>query len=209
MTAQQIADPSIPPLDVSSKAREGAPAPSLAENSDIDYSTPAIIPEDDALSRLDWHMRMVRKYRAERAELDAVYAAEMERIGDRWQNRQRIIEQKANWHAAPIESYHLAHPEKRTIELPHGTSKVRVAKSPQVFMPGESSKEVTEWARTAHPEIMRGPNVSDVRRVVEIVTHDDGSLSVIDPATGEVVPGVHAAWPLPSWSLDVEDGSPF
>jgi hypothetical protein len=41
------------------------------------------------------------------------------------------------------------------------------------------------------------------------VTHDDGTLTVIDPATGEVVPGVKAEWPRASWSLDTEVGEPF
>ena len=209
MTAQQIADPSIPPLDVSSKAREGVPAPSLAENLDIDYSVPAVIPEDDALSRLDWHVRMVRKYRSEMADVDALYKAEIERMIDRRDNRRRIIQNAIDWHSAPIKSYHLAHQDDRTIELPHGASKLTVPTKPKVFMEGEQSDAVTEWARRAHPEIMKGPNISDVRKVVDIKDHKDGTFTVLDPTTGEVVPGVTAQIPLPSWSLDVEPGAPF
>jgi hypothetical protein len=32
---------------------------------------------------------------------------------------------------------------------------------------------------------------------------------VVDPATGEVVPGVTAQIPDPKWSIDLEPGAPF
>ena len=209
MTAQELALQSSPTTEIEQQTGGGVSASPPVENSDIDYSTPAILPEDDALSRLDWHMRMVRKYRAEVAELDDVYLAEMDRMRDRYANRRRIIEDKSRWHQAPIESYHRAHPDQRTIELPHGASKLSVPKTPKVFMNGEHNEAVTEWARKAHPEIMKGPNITDVRKVVDIKDHNDGTFTVVDPTTGEVVPGVTAQIPLPSWSLDVEPGSPF
>lgn len=184
-------------------------APVLAGTSDIDYSVPAVIPDDDALSRLDWHMRMIRVRTTELHDVDRLYNAEMARIKDRHQNRRRIIQNAIDWHSAPIRSYHLAHLDERTIEMPHGTSKVTVPVKPKVFMDGEQSDVVTEWARTAHPEIMKGPNVTDVRRVVDIKDHKDGTFTVVDPTTGEVVPGVTAQIPQPSWSLDIEPGSPF
>jgi hypothetical protein len=207
-----VTDQQIAPLlsrSVEQATPEHSPISGVAETSDVDYSIPAVIPELDPLPRLDYHIRMVRKYRHEASELDAIYRAEMDRITDRYKNRLRIIQSKIDWHASPIESYHRAHDDTATLELTHGASRLRKAHHAKVFMPGETSDVVTEWARTAHPEILRGPNVTDVRRVVDIVTHDDGTLTVIDPATGEVVPGVKAEWPVASWSLDTEAGEPF
>lgn len=180
------------------------------DTSDLDYSVPARLPEDDdeALRRIDWHVRMVRRERDELHRLEALYRAEMDRLHDRYAERARIINSRIDWHSSPVESWHRAHPERRTVELPHGTSKLRVPKQPMVFMAGEDNDVVRDWAITAHPEILRGPNVTAVRKVVQIVETGDG-WQAIDPATGEVVPGVTVQMPEPTWTLDTDPGSPW
>lgn len=181
----------------------------MSDTSDIDYDTPAFIPDNEAeaLERIAWHARLARAAHAELADVEAMYAAEMERLRDRLDNRQAIINKRIAWHTAPIESYHRmrleADPKRKTIELPHGTSRVTVPTKPKAWI--TDYEAATEWARTAHPEIMRGPNVTDLRDVVQIT--DD--LKVIDPATGEIVPGVAAEIPAARWTFDPEPGSPF
>lgn len=178
------------------------------DTSDIDYSTPAELPDDDndILERVAWHARMARRAQAELDEISDLYDAELARLTERRENRVRIIMERLAWHKAPIESYarmRLERDGKRTIELPHATSKISVPTKPQVFI--TDTDTLTDWARTRHPEILRSPNVTDVRRVVTVT--DDGK--VVDPDTGEFVPGVEAQVPQPRWSIDLEPGSPW
>jgi len=209
MTAHNLAPGSVPVEQATGPATSPT-SPGPVETSDIDYDTPAIIPDDlDALSRMDWHMRMVRRQTQNLTELTDLYRAEMDRLSDRLINRTLIIQKAIAWHRAPIESYHRAHPDRKTLELPNGSSKLTVPRTAKVFADAYQPDVVTEWARWAHPEIMRGPNITDVRKVVSIKTCDDGSLAVVDSETGEIVPGVTAQVPNASWSLDVEPGDPF
>jgi hypothetical protein len=175
--------------------------------SDIDYGTPAILPEgDEALERVAWHARMARQAKAELDELEDIYDAELARMIERRENRARIITERLNWHTAPIESYHRMRLEadgKRTIELPHGTSKMTVPKQPKVWFADD--KRAADWARRSHPELMRPPLISDVREVITVT--DD--LKVIDKTTGEVVDALVAQIPEPRWSFDPEPGSPW
>lgn len=181
----------------------------MSDTSDINYDEPALLPEDDteALNRIAWHARLARAAWAERGEIEAMYEDEMRRLRDRLQNRVDIIAKRIAWHTAPIESYHRmrldANSKLKTIELPHGTSRITVPKSAKAFVTDKAA--VTDWARTAHPEILQSPNVTDVRVVVQIT--DD--LRVIDPVTGEIVPGVTAEIPPARWTFDPEPGSPF
>jgi hypothetical protein len=67
---------------------------------------------------------------------------------------------------------------------------------------------VHAWALAHHPEITKPPSVTDVRKLVVVEERDDG-YTAIDCETGEVVPGLYADMPEPTWSLDTEPGTPF
>ena len=168
------------------------------------YDSPP--PELDNLEDLDYHVRRVREGRAELEVLEQSYRRELDRIQARLESRRRVIEGWIAWHLAPVESWHRAHPATRTIELPHGTLKLTVPKSLKVFIgPDDTDREaVRSWAVQSHPEILGDPLVTKVRACVLIV---DGR--VVDAETGEIVPGVVAKLPAPSWSLDTEPGEPF
>lgn len=186
------------PLDAPNDKPERQPG-------DIDYATPAILPDDDgaALDRLTWHARMARRYDDEALELEARYTAEIDRLMDARDYAVGKLRAKRDWHTAPIEQYHRAHPDNRTLDLVHARSKLRVPKKATVFI--DDAETVAEWCRTAHPELLRGPNVTAVRGVVSAL--DDGR--VVDAATGEVVPGVHAEVPAPTVHVDLDPGSPL
>lgn len=172
----------------------------------VDYDGPAEPwqPPDgwDVMERLDWHARRARSVQAQIDGINDLFGREMDRLEARRDEEVAILQRKIDWHQAPIESYHRAHPDNRTIKLPHATSRLTVPKSPRIF--AADLDAVIEWARANHPEILRSPNITDVRKVVQIA---DGK--VIDPSTGEVVHGLAAEMPDPSWSLNLEPGEPF
>jgi hypothetical protein len=167
---------------------------------DIDYDTPALMPpgEPEALERASWHMRMAAQITAERDQIAAVYKAEMERLEMRLAHRMRIMNNRIAWHEQPVEALHLAllksNPKRKTIELPYGTSKVRVSTAPKLSISDNSALLV--WAENNHPELLgRTINITAVKTVA--VMHMG---KVIDAASGEMIPGVEATTVDPKWS---------
>lgn len=174
--------------------------------SDIDYNTPAL--DVDDLDRVSWHMRSVRAAEDEMHDVERMANIELNRITEWRDARRRVLQNRIDWHSAPIRSYHEMRmtddDSQRTIDTPHGRSKISVPVKPQVFI--DDPDILTEWARTARPDLLYSRvNVTDLRKMMKV--DDDGK--VIDPSTGEVVPAVHAEVPAPRWSLDVDPGSPL
>jgi len=169
------------------------------EEPDIDYNEPALMPEQqaEALDRASWHMRMAARLDAERAQLNAVYKAEIERLQIRQGHRDRILADRIAWHEGPVQALHLAllreNPKRKTIELPYGTSKVRVSKTPRLEFTDKAA--TMAWAEQAHPEILgRTINVTGVKHIAQIT-----EAGVLDK-NGEIIPGVVATLDEPSWS---------
>ena len=172
---------------------------------DIDYDEPALMPGDEAeaLERADWHMRKASMLTRERDQLAAIYRAEIERLHLRLAYRTRIYDDQIEWHELPVESLHRAllreSPKRKTIELPHGTSKIRVSKTPRIEFTDKAA--TMAWAETAHPEILgRTINVTGVKSIASVT----GALVIDD--NGEVVPGVTAVLDEPSWSSLYDTG---
>jgi len=185
---------------------------------DIDFTTPAAMPEDpdEARDRLGWHMRMVRTAEDQQIEIQREFDREVNRITELTQNRLRIIKSRRAWHAAPIESYHRMalneDPKRKTIETMHGRSKMTVAKKPRVFI--DDPEAATAWAVANRPHIVKtSVNVTDLRNAVDVQTTKAGDIYVTAPDldTGEIkpVPGVHAEIPRPTHTIDTDPGSPL
>lgn len=172
----------------------------IGDEPDIDYGTPALMPDGtaEALDRASWHLKMAARATAQRDEIDAVYQAEMDRLEIRRLHRRRIFNDQIAWHQAPIESLHRAllrdDPKRKSIELPYGTSKIRVSKTPTVTFTDKAA--TLAWAETNHPDILgRTINVTGVKSIANVT-----DAGVID-TTGEIIPGVEASTPEPSWSI--------
>lgn len=181
--------------------------PEPGDDLDIDYTQPAVTPDDpvDALERASWHMRVASMLTDERDQLVAVYKAEMERLELRLQHRVRILNERIAWHEEPVKSLHLAllrrDPRRKTIELPHGSSKVTVPKTPKVHITDKSA--LLAWAENSHPDILsRDVNVTGLRTIA----HIDGDTAV--DANGEVIPGVEVRLDPPTWRATYEHGEP-
>lgn len=197
--------------------------------SDVDYDQPAVLPDDEHAreDRLAWHAYMIRRIRADQTRLADEYDAERERLeqqidalvaplraeirqqADAREEQMRIIENAVAWHEAPLKSYALMRYREdddiKTIPFVHGRSKLTTPKKAQVFYDPEQTETFMAWVRDAHPEIMKEPNITDLRKLVTVTEE----LKVIDTATGEVVPGVTASVPEQTWSFDPNPGDPF
>lgn len=173
---------------------------------DIDYNEPAQMPpgEVEALERASWHMGMAERYQRDLDQIDALYKAEMERLQIRREHRKQILQAQIDWHLQPVESLHralLADDDRRkTIELPHGTSKMTVRKQPKVFI--EDKAALLAWAEQNHDELLSHDiNVTAIRTIAK----PDRDLEpgqqglAVDEATGEIIPGVRSELPAPDW----------
>jgi len=170
---------------------------------DIDYDSPAEMPsnEVEALEQASWHMRMADRLTTEAANLDAVYKAEIERLEIRRAHRTRIYRDRIAWHELPIEALHRAlhraDPKRKSIELPYGTTKLRVSKTPTLSFTDKAT--TLAWAETNHPDILgRTINVTGVKSISTVTV-----AGVVDK-NGEIVPGVEATLPEPSWSVNYD-----
>lgn len=186
----------------------GEDAPDL----DIDYTEPAVMPDDHtaALERASWHMRIAAMLTAERDQLTAVYLAEMDRLVVRLQHRQRILNERIAWHEEPVKSLHLAllriDPRRKTIELPHGASKIQVPKTPKAHITDKGA--LLAWAEDHHPDLLsRDINVTAVRTIAlaDATPTPEHPTGAVD-ANGEVIPGVEVRLDPPKWSATYEHG---
>lgn len=186
----------------------------LLEQGDIDYETPAQMPtgEADALERASWHLKRAAAKRDELARLKAVYDAEIDRLKIRLGHRTRILQSQIDWHEEPVRQMHLALVDRdpksaKTIDLPYGTSKVSVPKSPKVEIVDPDA--VTAWALDAHPDIVKhSVNVTAVRSVATPAEPSKVTVGkpgkAIDAATGEIIPGVEVTLDEPRWTVSYE-----
>jgi phage host-nuclease inhibitor protein Gam len=135
-------------------------------------------------------LRAVARRRRRIAHAEAVAAAEIERI-QAWLNVQRA-KHNTDWLESQLAAYHearLAEDAKaKTIELPSGTLKAR--KQPDRFVP-DDRELVLSWASDARPELIRTKLELDLPAVKRHLVGLEDTGDVIDPAIGEVVPGIH------------------
>jgi hypothetical protein len=180
---------------------------------DIDYDTPAVMPpgEAEALERASWHIKKAAMISSEKSQLAAVYKAEMERLQIRLAHRVRIMNDQIAWHEEPVRSLHLAiqgsNPKRKSIELPYGTSKVTVPKTPTVQIVDQPA--VLAWAEANHPELLGHTiNVTAVRSVSRIPEGVTTELpgKVFDAGTGEVIPGVESTLAPKKWTPKYDTG---
>lgn len=184
----------------------------LAAVVEIDNDVPApeidALTEIEALDRADWHLQHVARLRRDLRVHDELYRRAIDRIQDRAEKRRAIMQRQIDWHLTPIrqlhERLHEIDPKRLTIELPHGDLKLRVPKKPQVFIDDQDA--VVEWAKENAPDLLPPPDrvkVTDLRTLVDVDALLDGTLIVLT-AAGELVPGVHAEVPAPTWNADTE-----
>ena len=193
----------------------------MSDELDIDYTVDAVLPEDpeDAKRRVDWHARMVRHYAAQLADEIASFEREIERLQAEVAARKRTAQARIDWHTAPVESYHrmLQSQDKdmRTLRTPHATSKITVPKQPVVnlaegYALDDDDVVVFRWLSESHPEALKLPGISVIRKLVNLVQlGDENAYVVADKTTGETLPFLVAEVPPPTYKLTPEEGLPL
>ena len=161
------------------------PSPDEAVPGLVDHQRP--YPGD----RADWAMRQIARLRHERATLADRFDRELERIKQRRTDRLDILNREIAHYEEPLRQWHaalLAAGEAgKTIHLPHGDLKARTV-NPTVTV--DDMDAVANWARRAHPELLAARvSIPELRKAVAILDLVDEPAKVIDPATGEIVPG--------------------
>lgn len=190
----------------------------MSDTSDIDYSKPAVLPDDDdhLLDRVEWHVRMARAKQAELDEVLPMFQREIDKLKERMEDRKRILRSEIAWHTAPVESYHrmrqAEEPARKTIHMPHGVSKVTVPQKAEVYIDGDhpgADELVHAWLAEHHRESFPLPNITTIRNLVDVLQREDGERVVIDKKTGEVVDGLVAVVPPITHKLTLEPGAPL
>jgi hypothetical protein len=155
-----------------------------------------------------WRGRITEIADAYDAE-DRKLLAKLEALRERREFEVGKLTKKLAFHEAHIAEYHRsvlrANPKRKTLDLVHGSSRATVPAKPKVWFTPEGMDEHMAWVRAYHPELLRPPLISDVRRVVS----GDESGKVFDIDTGEIVPGVVAQVPEPYYAFEPDGGGPY
>jgi hypothetical protein len=162
------------------------------------------------------HAEYAAYWRGRITEIADAYDAEdrklldkLEALRERREFEVGKLTKKLAFHEAHIAEYHRSvlrlNPKRKTLDLVHGSSRATVPAKPKVWFNPEGSDEHMAWVREYHPELLRAPLISDVRRYV--TGTEDGKVFDVD--SGEIVPGLVAQVPEPYYSFDADPWSPL
>ena len=179
-------------------------ATDLYDDEHIDYSTdPEPIDGRDAaaLAKANWHMRVAGSLADELDDLNVVYGNEIKRLNARLDARAGKIASRIAWHLTPVKQLHAVivadDPRRKTIELPNGTMSATVPVKALIEI--VDPEAVQAWALSNMPDSCppKQIGVRDLRNALVITK----SGAVLDPATAEIVPGVAAIVPAPTFRV--------
>lgn len=187
-------------------------------DSEPDYQEPA--PAIDGASQAamkdaDWHLRNLARIEKRMTEVADLYRDSLDRL-NAWHERQtKRLQKQAIWHTLPLEGLHRsileADKDRKTIELPNGVLKSRTYTKPTLSI--EDAVAVMEWMLTNHSDALKPkpPGVQLIDGFVRIAgPYADEGFAVFDKDTGELVPGVSAAIPAPTFDQSTDlDSEPF
>lgn len=154
-------------------------------------------------SSAEWALRVVAKHRRRLAAHEDVAKATIEHTNE-WLDGQRKRYLDSTEHLLGLlESYHRQvldeNPKARTLQLPSGTLKAR--KAPDVVDVTDVDAFVA-WAEAGHDELLRIKTDPDKPKIRSLLGHDETDGVLVDPATGERVPGL--AWVVGEVAFKVE-----
>lgn len=184
---------------------------------DSDEPTGTLAWAIDGTATAEWAMRKLAAARRRIGEIEDTAARWHARI-DAWAAREsrrplRTEQFMADRLAAYAVSRRREDPKAKTLTLPSGvvrTKEVHATVEPDP----QHTDELLAWLASTAEEVRRTaltqPTVSrsGLRKVVEIVDTGDG-VTVVCPATGEVVPGVRVVDGGVTAMVTVDNGEPF
>lgn len=178
-----------------------------------DYAVDAEpIPPDGLEQANRMLLRVARADRDEQTIRD-VAAAQIAQV-ERWRDAELgRIESRRSWATNALRSFHAAviaaDPTRKTISLPAGTLKARKAGERIEYTDTDA---FLAWARKHCPDAIRTKYEPDktkakqLLRVPDYTDSADGRASVVDPSTGQVVPGVVGIPAGLSWTAKPNTG---
>ena len=145
--------------------------------------------QDD--SQAAWAMRKLMALRKRQADIDALAEEEAARIGSWHLHASSGLVADTNYFTGILTEYARKQRDdfdRKSISLPYGTVKSR-ASSRRVEV--TDADAFIAWARTNAPTLIRVKEEPDKAAIK--ASFDSSSNLIVDPSTGEVVPGVAVA----------------
>ena len=140
-----------------------------------------------------WAMRKLQRLRRQQATNAAIAAAEIEKIEAWLSDVNRSLDMNATYFEAILGHYALRcrqNPDdgRKSISLPAGKIATRIPSAHWHIDPAE----FVPWAEAHRPDLLRvkvDPSLSEIKRALAAVV-DAPTSDVVDPDSGEIVPGV-------------------
>lgn len=157
-----------------------------------------------SLSHLTWAMRKLAGIERERLEVSTTAQAEIDRIQD-WAAREDARwARDASWFRSLAEEYALTQravdPRRKSVETPYGVAKTREQAGAWEF----DDAAFLAWASENHEDLVdvkveTRVRKGDAKKVLQVAGN-----GVVDPVTGEEVPGIKVGDPTVTASVSVD-----
>lgn len=168
-----------------------------------DEPTPILTDDPDWTRRAAWHLRRIADWQQRKHELVQAFEKEIDHLSERLGAEAEKLDAKIEWHRKPLVQYHeavlAADPTRKTIVVPGGKLHSRTPVKPDVSFTNKDP--FIDWAHIHAPHLIE-PTWKPALRLIEravaagelMVTHtpEPGDPAyLVNPETGEQVPGVH------------------
>jgi hypothetical protein len=165
-------------------------------------------PADD--SQAEWAMARLVRLETELARINREHDDWAANVEASRRDATRSLAYRARFFRDALTDYAIgwrdAAPDERgTLHLPSGTVATTVPRKPTILLEPARAGELVAWLQAQDAERVEQakalkvvdpePKISGVRKLVEAAPGADGEWVVVDPETGEVVPGVIARPP--------------
>ena len=159
------------------------------------------------LAEATWAMRKLRDIERKRAEIRSIAEEEIDRVQQWATAEDGKFGHEAGYFTALLIDYALRQraedPRRKSVSTPHGVVHTRESGGGWTAGP-----EALEWARKARPDLVRVTEafaLADARKALTAT-----EAGVVDPTTGDLVPGVTVAPKTVTASVDVDltEGDP-
>lgn len=186
-----------------------------------DEPTPILTDDPEWTRTAAWHLRRIAEWSQRKHDLEQAFVKEIDRLSERLGQEAEKLQAKVDWHRRPLVQYHeavlAADPTRKTIVVPGGKLHSRTPSKADV---GFSAKDqFIDWAHVHAPHLIE-PTWKPALRLIEravaagelMVTHtpEPGDPAyLVNPATGERVPGVHLGKKATTFFVRLDDEGEF
>ncbi len=159
--------------------------------------------EIENIEQANWAVRKIAAARAAIREREELAKAEMERINEWLKSETQELQREVDFFTGLLEEYHkkqLANDSRaKTIKLPYGVLKMR--KQQPLYQRDDAA--IKEWAAKNRPDVLvpQEPKLdwAGLKKALQVAGD-----KMIDPDTGEAVPGIAVIERGHKFSVEVE-----